>query len=888
MSPVQMDLLWTSSLAAIPIALGVACVCRVVRRPATRHALWVIALLSLGLPAIGALAGARSIDLGALLAPAAPGAQIAQGAAHGDEPDRIIAAPAVAPAQRAPAPGAATGGAVDFTALPARPGAVAAVAAGSAPELATSPVDVRAPSPAQRGALRQTQRLTQSQAPAVSWVDVDPPGAEAPAVAGAPGVAAAPAQVEAAPGPDAAAAHRAESGAPLARRMTEEAQVWLAALRQMRDGAMALPGPPAAVWLGGAALVALLAALRCGVQRRRWRRAQLPPAEVRDLVRATARELKLRRTPLCAMTDDRISPMICCGLRPRLLLPASLWRDLDEDSRRAVLTHELAHLRRRDHMVCWIEAAVGCLYWWHPVVWWARRRIREEADLCCDAWVVALMPTGRRAYAEALLTTRSYLSAGSDRFAGGLPMATAKSRRFSRRLTMVMTQPPRPNVSRAGALIAAAVALSGLLIMPGVACPPEEKEKAHAAAHEVHVVHEHDAEHADEAHGADADASSFELFMQEKGQQGAQPEADQLRDLERRLQKLEQRLQELARQRLGATPTTPAPAAPPAPPAPQAPRAPRATGLAGPLPGLPRAPAPPPPPAASSFGLAPTPDAGAQMRIRYYLPEGKLDELEDLMVRQDVPVLVSPNDDYIVVWGDRDTQQRFHSFVTLIHPEGVRTVNDETGEAVKVTGPIPSAEAPVGARGVVRPDVTRLRAEEAQRIRQEVREHQAEIRQRVNEQRRQMREQLSQTRALESQARTQERQSEAMESQADRISARAEAMWESVEQLQERLCEAEGAERERILEEVARVEAEANSVEREAMRLIEQASQFELQAASLFDEVEIIEEQAQLSEEQIESLEELIEALEEQLEEQLQAIEEQFEAALEEYRATGR
>ncbi|MEZ6083248.1 MAG: M56 family metallopeptidase [Phycisphaerae bacterium] len=52
--------------------------------------------------------------------------------------------------------------------------------------------------------------------------------------------------------------------------------------------------------------------------------------------------------------------------------------------------------------------AVGCLYWWHPVVWWVRSRIAAEAEDCCDAWVTWFNPKNRRAYAEILLTARHH------------------------------------------------------------------------------------------------------------------------------------------------------------------------------------------------------------------------------------------------------------------------------------------------------------------------------------------------------------------------------------------------------------------------------------------------------------------------------------------------
>jgi hypothetical protein len=176
------------------------------------------------------------------------------------------------------------------------------------------------------------------------------------------------------------------------------------------------------------------------------------------------------------MVRDRVSPLIWCGRKPRLILPIELWTQLDKHGRKAILAHELAHLKRRDHWVCWGEMFISILYWWHPLVWWIRRRIAEEADLSCDAWVTWLMPQGRRAYAEALLKTKQFV--GESRAAapaGGLGVTTVGARRFARRLTMVMTRSGRPRTSIFGVLLATSLAAAGWVANPALSCPPEEK-----------------------------------------------------------------------------------------------------------------------------------------------------------------------------------------------------------------------------------------------------------------------------------------------------------------------------------------------------------------------------------------------------------------------------
>jgi len=98
------------------------------------------------------------------------------------------------------------------------------------------------------------------------------------------------------------------------------------------------------------------------------------------------------------------------GGQARLLVPCELWPDLSGSQQTALIAHELAHLRRKDHWIRWLDLAVTGLYWWHPVVWWARRGLREAEEQCCDAWAVWATPRGSRSYAAALLAALEFVS----------------------------------------------------------------------------------------------------------------------------------------------------------------------------------------------------------------------------------------------------------------------------------------------------------------------------------------------------------------------------------------------------------------------------------------------------------------------------------------------
>jgi beta-lactamase regulating signal transducer with metallopeptidase domain len=79
---------------------------------------------------------------------------------------------------------------------------------------------------------------------------------------------------------------------------------------------------------------------------------------------------------------------IAVGLwRPVVVLPID-WRQWPAASRRAVLAHEFAHIRRRDAWVSALSRVVRCIFWFHPLAWYLSRKVSELAEMACDAAAV--------------------------------------------------------------------------------------------------------------------------------------------------------------------------------------------------------------------------------------------------------------------------------------------------------------------------------------------------------------------------------------------------------------------------------------------------------------------------------------------------------------------
>jgi beta-lactamase regulating signal transducer with metallopeptidase domain len=154
----------------------------------------------------------------------------------------------------------------------------------------------------------------------------------------------------------------------------------------IRSPAPAWSWPAIALGVYLAGLLLLLARLVAGhlaAHRIVRRAAAIETAEWRELVADCQARLDVPRRVRLLRAPGPSMPM-AVGLRaPVILVPetAEAWT---LDRRRAVVLHELAHIARRDCLTQALASVAVALYWFHPGVWWADRRLRAEREFACD------------------------------------------------------------------------------------------------------------------------------------------------------------------------------------------------------------------------------------------------------------------------------------------------------------------------------------------------------------------------------------------------------------------------------------------------------------------------------------------------------------------------
>ena len=135
----------------------------------------------------------------------------------------------------------------------------------------------------------------------------------------------------------------------------------------------------------------------------------------------------------------RLSVAVAVGLRrPMVLLPSHVAESSGPHDLRAVLAHELAHVRNRD---LWLLALVRCLMpilWIHPLFWLWRRGLRLDQETLADAAASEL--TSQADYADQLVTwARTAAGIQTPRFASSVGLWESPSQ-LKRRVAILLDE----------------------------------------------------------------------------------------------------------------------------------------------------------------------------------------------------------------------------------------------------------------------------------------------------------------------------------------------------------------------------------------------------------------------------------------------------------------
>ncbi len=155
-------------------------------------------------------------------------------------------------------------------------------------------------------------------------------------------------------------------------------------------------------WLGGLLVTGILFRLiwlgvgfyRLHRLQRRTTRQSLPP-------HLQALEEEVGVSADYRMSGEVAGPVTFGWLRPVIILPESFGQ-LEQGMQRAVVCHELLHVKRRDWLWNTADELVRTLFWFHPAFHWLMRRIQLTREQVVDERVVHLLGS-RKTYLQSLV-----------------------------------------------------------------------------------------------------------------------------------------------------------------------------------------------------------------------------------------------------------------------------------------------------------------------------------------------------------------------------------------------------------------------------------------------------------------------------------------------------
>lgn len=219
------------------------------------------------------------------------------------------------------------------------------------------------------------------------------------------------------------------------------------------------------IWLH--ATVVLLLLTRCAWGYRQA--ARIAGGGRRIDLRDAGPQLSAVLTPTTSLLESPavVTPMTIGAIAPVVLLPPA-WRTWSETRVRAVIAHEMSHVRRRDPLVALLAHINRCLFWFHPAAWWLERALEAAAEQASDDAAVR-MTGARDSYADALLDMARLVNRRGGRVAwrgvgidgGGL---------LGRRIDHVLSASPSVMPSRLRKVATAMCCVSATLII--ASCRP--------------------------------------------------------------------------------------------------------------------------------------------------------------------------------------------------------------------------------------------------------------------------------------------------------------------------------------------------------------------------------------------------------------------------------
>lgn len=194
--------------------------------------------------------------------------------------------------------------------------------------------------------------------------------------------------------------------------------------------------------------------------------------EWNEMVLRLSAQMKIKRVVALCESLTVHTPVVAGYLKPIVLMPVGLLSGLSMQQVEVILVHELAHIKRHDYLINFIQSLGETILFFNPFVWMISAWIRDERENCCDDRVLS-EGYSPQLYAKTLVELET-----SREHTGGLALAlTGNKNQLLNRIKRIMEHSTKNQNGKEKFIPLVLVAL-GLVFASWLSINPNEETDA--------------------------------------------------------------------------------------------------------------------------------------------------------------------------------------------------------------------------------------------------------------------------------------------------------------------------------------------------------------------------------------------------------------------------
>lgn len=187
-------------------------------------------------------------------------------------------------------------------------------------------------------------------------------------------------------------------------------------------------------------------------------------SRLHETLQKYCRQVGLRQNVTLLLSKSMLSPAACGFFKPTILMPSSLLENLSEEELKAVLIHELSHIKRGDLWVNFIQTVLQIFYFYNPFVWFANAVVRDLREKAVDEMVLTTFGGEAKSYSGILIDIAE-IAFSRPHFSLRLVGVVESTKSLTGRIKHILSR-PAPKNAKLGLTSLAVILIFAAIILP--------------------------------------------------------------------------------------------------------------------------------------------------------------------------------------------------------------------------------------------------------------------------------------------------------------------------------------------------------------------------------------------------------------------------------------